>query len=423
MASSRIKDLASVVMARTTRFEELLALHKLPSPSFDPSTFATLPPSEELQQAQTAIVEAISELQALVLGPIGMLRTNALSYIDLISLQAICHFGIAQSFSEEASYTQISQTCRLDEQTLRRIMRHAMASYIFKEHNNVITHTAASKLLNENPLMRAWVGMICEESWPAAALTVDALDRWPGSQEPEHTGFALAKNTSVPFFVELEKSPTRAKRFADAMSMFESGHGSAISALVNHYAWGAIGKGTLVDVGGSHGSRSIAIAENYPSLHCIVLDLPKVVADGPSKVPSDLKSRVTFAAHDFFTEPPEVAKAADVYLFCRIFHNWSDKYAIKILRSLVPALKYGARILISDICLPEPHAIPSTLEKKMRSSDLGMMAMLNARERGRDDWAELFREADERFHFIGVQEPPGSQLAFIEAAWKGHDLS
>ena len=78
MPSSRITDLASVVMASTMKFEELLALHKLPSPSFDPSTFAKLPPSEELQETQTAILEAISELQALVLGPIGMLRSNGL---------------------------------------------------------------------------------------------------------------------------------------------------------------------------------------------------------------------------------------------------------------------------------------------------------------------------------------------------------
>ena len=78
MPSSRIIDLASVVMASTAKFEELLALYSLPSPSFHPSTFAKLPPSEELQQTQTAILEAISELQALVLGPIDMLRNNAL---------------------------------------------------------------------------------------------------------------------------------------------------------------------------------------------------------------------------------------------------------------------------------------------------------------------------------------------------------
>ena len=78
MQSSRIVDLASIVMANTAKFEVLLGLHKLPSPSFDPSTFAKLPPSEELQGTQTAILEAISELQALILGPIGMLRSNAL---------------------------------------------------------------------------------------------------------------------------------------------------------------------------------------------------------------------------------------------------------------------------------------------------------------------------------------------------------
>ena len=48
-------------------------------------------------------------------------------------------------------------------------MRHSMTNHIFKEHNNMVTHTAASKLLSEEPLMRAWAEMICEESWPAAA--------------------------------------------------------------------------------------------------------------------------------------------------------------------------------------------------------------------------------------------------------------
>ena len=89
--------------------------------------------------------------------------------MDLVSLQAIYHFKIAQSFSEEASYAQISSKCGLDEPTLRRIMRHSMTNHIFKEYNNIVTHTAASKLLNENSMLQAWIGMICEESWPAAA--------------------------------------------------------------------------------------------------------------------------------------------------------------------------------------------------------------------------------------------------------------
>lgn len=55
-------------------------------------------------------------------------------------------------------------------------MRQSMTNYIFKEHNNMITHTAASKLLHENPMMRAWAAMICEESWPAAARVRQLCD-------------------------------------------------------------------------------------------------------------------------------------------------------------------------------------------------------------------------------------------------------
>ena len=90
----------------------------------------------------------------------------------LISLQAICRFGIATSFAdgrEEASYEEISRACGLGEPEVRRILRHAMANRIFREsEEGVVTHTAASKMLAVNCLMRDWVGMMTEELWPAA---------------------------------------------------------------------------------------------------------------------------------------------------------------------------------------------------------------------------------------------------------------
>jgi hypothetical protein len=43
-----------------------------------------------------------------------------------------------------------------------------------------------------------------------------------------------------------------------------------------------------------------------------------------------------------------------VYFFRWILHNQSDKYAIKLLRNLVPGLKKGSKIVINDHCLPEP---------------------------------------------------------------------
>ena len=78
MAASRISHLASMITDSTTKFEKCLESHNLPSPSFDPSTSSSLPPSVELQGAQTALLEAVAELQALVVGPTWMLRSICL---------------------------------------------------------------------------------------------------------------------------------------------------------------------------------------------------------------------------------------------------------------------------------------------------------------------------------------------------------
>jgi len=52
-----------------------------------------------------------------------------------------------------------------------------------------------------------------------------------------------------------------------------------------------------------------------------------------------------------------------------------------------------------------------------------MLQVQNSREREHQDWGHLFKEADPRFKFLGVQQPPGSKLAFIEAGWEPADMA
>lgn len=40
-------------------------------------------------------------------------------------------------------------------------------------------------------------------------------------------------------------------------------------------------------------------------------------------------------------------------MFRHIFHDWSDQYAAKILKNLVPALKKGSKIWISELVLSD----------------------------------------------------------------------
>ncbi len=283
----------------------------------------------------------------------------------MLGIQAIYRFNIASSFpvGSETTFPEIAERCGQTEDDLRRLLHFAMTDRIFKEpRKGVVAHTPASKALNEHPMLRACLGQLCEELWPAASRTIDAMVKWPGSEEPSQTGFSYANNTDDPFFVDLGKNPYRAKRFADSITLFHMKPGFEHSHIVENYDWAAVGNGLLIDVGGSHGTVSQAIAESFPNIRCIVEDLPEVIKT--ANVPEGLANRFEFIAHDFFTEQP--IRGADIYLLRWVLHDWSDKYALKIVKSLIPALKHGAKVVVNEFCLPEPGEMTPYQEKQAR---------------------------------------------------------
>jgi hypothetical protein len=46
-----------------------------------------------------------------------------------------------------------------------------------------------------------------------------------------------------------------------------------------------------------------------------------------------------------------------------------------------------------------------------------MLEIGNAKDRDLGEWQQLFKQADERFIFMGLKMPPGSNLSIIEASW------
>lgn len=89
------------------------------------------------------------------------------------SLQAINRYNIASKFPlhEEISYERLAERCGILEHDLRRILRYAMTFHrVFQEpRKGFVAHTAASKLLAEDPLIREGVALRCDECWPACA--------------------------------------------------------------------------------------------------------------------------------------------------------------------------------------------------------------------------------------------------------------
>ncbi|KAK7751322.1 hypothetical protein SLS62_006728 [Diatrype stigma] len=420
MSASRILELSSRIAANTTKLDNYLTSKNLPSPSFDvEGPRDTLVPKDEteVEAARVAIIDDTMELRRLVLGPREYLMSY--SHNELISQQAITRFGLAHSFpvGSEATFGEIAAATGLSESIVRRIIRHAIVRKIFHEPRpGVISHNAVSRLLAEDQGIHDWVAASCDDLWQAAAQTCNAMAKFPGSEEPNETGFAVANQTDKSIYEIFAQNPDRAFRFGNAMRAFTEGTGYELSHIVDNFPWGDVGEGTMVDVGGSQGFACFAIARKHPSMSFVVQDVEPVIAAAQKSVPQDLADRVQFAVHDFLTEQP--VQGADVYFFRWIFHNWSDKYSIQILRNLIPALKPGAKIVINDNVLPQPGNMSNWQESRLRSMDLTMTEIQNSHERELDDWKELIKKASPNFEFKWAKQPTGSNLWLIVVEWK-----
>jgi hypothetical protein len=160
------------------------------------------------------------------------------------------------------------------------------------------------------------------------------------------------------------------------------------------------------------------LAKAFPDLEIIVQDLPEAGPVFEKDVPAELKSRVRFMAHDFFT--PQTVQA-DIYMIKLILHDWPDAESIKILRGLIPALRPGSKVLFVDYVGKQGNAaeLPRSIQQMGTATDMRMMALFNAEERPVEAWKEIFRKADERFE---VQRVDANALTFyvaIEAVWRG----
>ena len=73
------------------------------------------------------------------------------------------------------------------------------------------------------------------------------------------------------------------------MSYWHKDPGFSIHYIVENYDFSSIGSGIFVDVGGSQGQVSIAVARRYAQLRCIVQDMEATIEGARLRVPADVK--------------------------------------------------------------------------------------------------------------------------------------
>ncbi|KAI0139844.1 S-adenosyl-L-methionine-dependent methyltransferase [Xylariaceae sp. FL1272] len=412
-STSRIVQLAHNISKAVDAIDKALKAKDLPTPSFDENA-ANLP-VEVLEDVDT-VVDATSELRDLLLDPMVMIHAHG-GHNNSLCQQAIAHFGIASMVPSggSVSFAHIADQTPLTEQMVGRLLRHAMTMNIFREpERGQVAHTKASKILVD-PVTNNWLRTGTEEMWLASTKVLDALKKWPGSEELNQTGFCIANNTEKDVYTVLGSDLERAGRFGCALMAYSKKPEHDPKYITECYDWKSLGQVKVVYVAGGSGDYGIALAKSHDNLRIVVQDMAQMMGPGEDAVPDALRGRVTFEEHTLFQ--PQTEKS-DVFYFRWSLRNWADKFCVGALQALVPGLQNGSRVIIQDIIMPEPHTGSTWRERVARSNDLSLAACFNSRDRTVQDWKDLLAAADPGFVFQKVIHPAGSALGILDFLWE-----
>jgi hypothetical protein len=310
------------------------------------------------------------------------------------------------------------------------MIRFAATSYTFREvEPGIVEHTALSALLATNSVIASTLKHQTHDLLPVTAKLNEAVDRYAKdgkmSGEPDETAFALAhglrKGESLFAWYSRAENEARKKAFHEFVSGFGKSSLFAMDKVAEVPFWKSLPRDArVVDVGGSTGHVSVSLASRFESFRFVVQDLPEVVSGASSLLSEEMRERIEFQAHDFMSVQP--VQGANVYLLRWVLHDWSDKYAAKILSNIAAAMGPQSQVVVIESITPPPGAVTKHEEKSLRAMDLQMMMVLNSKERDLEGWRKvvaMVENEDGRVLEIKcVEKAKESALSVIVIGWK-----
>jgi hypothetical protein len=175
--------------------------------------------------------------------------------------------------------------------------------------------------------------------------------------------------------------------FSEAMDTVETLTGSL---FLEDFNWSEFNR--IIDVGGSTGSKSLAILKNNPGVKATVFDRTQVIQNArekwQGKYDESILARIEFVGGDVFDFIPEAESSKDVYLFIAVFHSFNDNACSKILDNLKMAMgdKSPYAVIVDTV------ASDINTDAVIASMDMQMLVGTAGRERTLSEWKSLFNK-------------------------------
>ncbi|KAH6836413.1 hypothetical protein C2S53_016113 [Perilla frutescens var. hirtella] len=309
---------------------------------------------------------------------------HTFNFINSMSLNCAIQLGIPDIIHKHGKPMTLSQLAdalpinKAKSHGLFRVMRILVHSKFFNkdvDEEEAYCLTQASRLLlRDDPIS-------------LAPYVISMID--PIMMDPFHNLSEWLQDECLnPFFTKHGKTfwelagvdQNLNKKFNEAMACDA---GFVTSILTTDCRQVFEGLESMVDVGGGTGETAKGIADAFPGLKCIVLDLPHVV--GGLEGCENLR----FFSGDMFESIPN----ADAIFLKWILHDWSDEDCVKILKKCKEAITpNGGKVIIVEMILEDQIEDEKATQTQF-FFDVLMMVGLTGKQRSEKEWSQLFSAA------------------------------
>jgi hypothetical protein len=301
------------------------------------------------------------------------------------ALYTAATLGLADELGDgEMSAGGLAASLQLHEDHLYRLLRMLASIGVFAEtgHRRFRNSKLSAHLRQDHPhSVRAMILM-----HNAQVMTKPWTDFLPACVRSGSIPFAQANGTGL--YTYLDAHAEFDQLFSQAMDEVEALTGDD---YLGDFDWTRFDR--IIDVGGSHGSKSLSILRSCPRLRAVVFDRPQVVADAAARwqgnVEPEILRRLEFVGGDMFESIPVAVSDRDLFLFIAVFHGLGDQDAHRLLANLKHAFgDHRPSVLVVDTV-----AAATRIDPTVAAFDMQMLVNTEGRERTVDEWRELFEPA------------------------------
>ncbi len=331
----------------------------------------------------------------LVPPPFRLIQIGA-AYWQSRALYVAARLDIATVLADgELTSEEIATRVQAQPDGIYRLLRMLAAMEVFEEvASHRFRNSKLSHCLREGHPQSVRAMILMHNSPEISRPWYETLEQGVRSGE---VPFSLTHGQEL--FAYMDDHPEFDSLFARAMDSVEALTGDS---FVTDFDWASFER--IIDVGGSKGSKSLAILKRHPQLKALVADREHVVRSAAQfwqgQGEGEVLQRMNYEACDLLQSAPKARSDKDIYLLSAVLHGFDDDTCVTALRNVASAAAgTGATIAVMEMVMPDSRADSGTA-----AFDMQMYVNTRGRERTLGEWQRVFdRSGLQLQEVVGLQ--------------------